>query len=85
MKMQIVAIRDRAVDTYGRPSFVPSLGHAIRSFGDELNRAGQDSPMNQHPEDYDLFHLGEYDDQDGTFTTIKPKQIAIGKDLYKGE
>lgn len=80
MKHEIVAIHDRAVDAYLRPWFVPALGQAVRAFGDEINRPAADNTMNQHPEDYDLYHLGSWDDQTGEFTNIgMPKQIAIGK------
>lgn len=80
MILKIVAIRDRAADVFGQPNFVTSLGAAIRGFGDEINRKS-DSVLYQHPEDFDLYHLGEYDDSTATFHTGVPKQIAIGKDL----
>lgn len=80
MKLQVVSIRDRAIDAFGRPAFVPALGAAVRGFGDEINRAG--SEMNAHPDDYDLYHLGEWDDATGEFTQLKrPEQIAVGKNM----
>ena len=80
-KLVIVSVRDRAADAFGRPAFVPSRGVAIRSFGDELNRAAPDNQMHTHPEDFDLYELGEFDEQSGVFTTHMPTQIAVGKDL----
>lgn len=80
MKHHIVAVRDRAIDTYMRPFYVPALGAAIRSFQDELNRP--DSEMGKHPDDYDLFHLGTWDDQTGEFQNLgMPSQLAQGKQL----
>lgn len=80
MKFQICAIRDRAVASFQRPFFAPAIGAAIRAFGDEINRQG--SEMHAHPSDYDLFHLGEFDDETAKFTTLEqPKQIAIGDQL----
>lgn len=81
MRYKIFCIRDRAADVYGQPIFLQSHGVAIRSFTDEVNREGDNNNLNKHPEDFDLFYLGEYDDADGTFDVIRPEQIAIGKDV----
>lgn len=83
MKLKIVAVRDRAADVFAQPVFVGSLGAAMRSFGDEINRKVEGNALASHPEDYDLYHLGEYDDTDGSFSTHQPRQIAIGKDLVR--
>lgn len=75
----IVAVRDRAVDAFSRPFFVPSVGAAVRSFRDEVNNP--ESPMNKHPEDYDLYELGAFDDESGDLRSLdKPRMVAIGKD-----
>lgn len=79
MKLQIVAIRDRALGAYMRPAFVPSLGVALRGFTDEVNR--KDSEIAAHPDDYDLYHFGEFDDEAGQFASIEPEQIAMGKQV----
>lgn len=81
MKFKIVCVRDRAADVFGVPQFVVALGAAIRGFSDEVNRDAADNAFNRHPEDFDLFELGEYDDARATWETIEPRQIAIGKDL----
>jgi hypothetical protein len=80
MKMVICSIRDSAADAYGRPFFLPSVGVAIRSFTDEVNRPAEDNQIYQHPEDFDLFELGEFDDVTGRFTLLDvPKQLALGR------
>lgn len=82
MKYIIVAVRDRAADVYGVPHFVASLGAAIRSFGDEINRVDAQNVYSQHPDDFDLYEIGVYDDAYASFTLLQvPKQVAIGKDL----
>lgn len=86
MRYKIVAVRDRALDTFGVPVFVAALGGAIRSFGDEIQRPGtpdRPNPFYDHPDDYDLYLLGEFDDQEGEFSTQRPSQIAVGKDYVK--
>jgi len=82
MIMQICSIRDRQIDAFGRPIFVPHVGAAIRSFGDEINREDPNNEYYKHPGDYDLYHLGHFDDANATFTLLdKPKQLAIGEQL----
>lgn len=80
MKYKVCTIRDRAIATYGQPFFVANVGSAIRGFGDEVKRADDNNQLHKHPEDFDLFYLGEYDDQTGTFEGVRPEQVAIGKD-----
>lgn len=82
MILEILAIRDRAVNAYGKPLFFNAIGAAIRAFGDEINRDHADNEMYRHPEDYDLYSLGHYDDSTGQITQHpQPKQVAIGKNL----
>lgn len=77
----IVSIKDRAIG-FGRPAFVPSEGSAIRSFQDEINNNQPNNEMNRHPDDFDLYQLGTFDDSSGQFVCPpSPQQIAIGKQL----
>lgn len=77
MEMIMVAIKDRALDAYMRPFFAQTKGQAIRMFTDEINN--KESPMQKHPDDYDLWYLGTWNDQDGQLNDQKPEQLAIGK------
>lgn len=82
MIYQVLAVLDRAADAYGRPIFVLSIGQGIRSFQTEINRAAEDNTMHQHPDDFDLWHLGTYNDNTGIFENLhEPKQLAIGKQI----
>lgn len=81
MILQVMAIRDLATEAYGRPLFMPAIGAAVRAFYDEINRNDKDNPYFQHPEDYILYHLGEFDDNTGIFNLLTvPKQVATGKE-----
>lgn len=82
MRYKVLCIRDRAADCYSVPNFVLSIGAAIRGFADEINKKDQ-TPLCQHPEDFDLYELGEFDDADGLFYANSPRQVAIGKDLVR--
>lgn len=77
---QVMSVRDTKSDTFGRPFFAPSLGAAIRSFADFVN-SKEDSDIVRHPEDFNLYHLGTFDDETGKFTELEvPKQVSIGID-----
>lgn len=78
---QMVSVRDIKANAYNRPAFVPHLGLAIRSFQDEVNRAAPDNIMNQHPEDFFLFHVGLFNDETGEITPKLPELIAQGDNL----
>ena len=82
MKLVLCSMKDRAADAFARPMFVPSIGVAIRSFSDEINRQADDNQLYQHPDDFDLYDLGVFDDSNGKFELHdEPKQIAIGKQV----
>ena len=84
-KQKIIAVRDRAVAAFNRPIFVNSIGQATRMFRDEINRdslQGNENIMFQHPDDFDLYEMGEWDEETGKFSMLEvPRQIAIGKDM----
>lgn len=79
MKLKMFAIRDRATDSFGNPMFLISAGQALRSFTDEVNRADKDNQLYQHPDDFDLYSLGEYETNSGTFDATLPSMVAAGK------
>lgn len=83
MNMVVVCVRDLVADVYLPPAFVHSRGAAVRSFGDEVNK--KDSPLNSHPEDYELLCLGEWNDKTGLFQTGVPESIALGKHVIVRE
>ncbi len=81
MKMMIFCVRDRATDQFGNPMFLINQGQAIRSFSDEVNRNADDNMLFKHPDDYDLYVVGQFDTDHGTFDCHVPEQIAIGKSV----
>lgn len=86
MKLVVCAIRDRAADVFGQPMFTASVGQAIRAFTDQINGSDRDqNVLARHPEDFDLYELGIYDDATGLFETGTPRQVAVGKDLRVSE
>ncbi len=66
MKLNIYSIYDTASGLYSRPFFTPSDAEAIRSFSDIAQDA--EHPIGKHPEDYTLYRLGIFADDNGTLT-----------------
>lgn len=84
MKLIICSVRDRAADVFGQPFYTPALGQAIRSFSDEVNRVDEKSTLFNHPEDFDLYELGTFDDAHASFDLLEePRQVCIGKDVSR--
>ena len=77
--MIICTVFDSASETYAQPFFIQTVGAAIRSFGDEANRA--DSQINQHADDFTLHKVGTWDYNTGTIEPQRPQLLARAKDL----
>lgn len=77
MKLVVVSIYDRAASAYSRPVYTASTGLAIRSFQDECNRDAQDNEVFKHPEDFDLFYLGDFNDEDGFLDQLERPQLLM--------
>ena len=78
----ICSVKDRAADAFGRPLFVASKGIALRSFTDEVNRAAEDNQMYNHPDDFDLYELGTFDDSTGIIRMLpQPVVLAMAKSV----
>lgn len=78
MKKQVFAIYDTAVGAYLQPFFMRSPNEAIRSFRESANM--DDHPFNKNPEDYTLFHLGEYDEETGKFQNQEARSYGKAMD-----
>ena len=63
MILKAYTVFDVAAGVYDRPFFAHSDKVALRSFADIA--VNKDHPIGQHPEDYSLFAIGEYDDNTG--------------------
>lgn len=74
--MNIYGIFDLKMALFLQPFYAHNHGHAIRIFTDHANQTG--SPVNSHPEDYTLVHLGTFDDTNGTFTNSERPAAPLG-------
>lgn len=63
MQLKVYAIRDQKTEFYNRPFYCHTHGEAERNFKHLVQ--DQNSVVSKNPEDYDLWYLGTFNDQDG--------------------
>lgn len=87
MKSVVVSVLDTAMKAFGRPVFVPTIGVAVRSFTDEVNRKAEDNQMYRHPEDFQLWILAEFDEDQGVFEVPQDgkRMLVRGQDVFRKE
>lgn len=74
------AIRDSAAETFHPPFCARATGQATRDFTAQVNRQAPDNPLYQHPDDFELYRVGEYNDATGEIKPQPPALILRGKD-----
>lgn len=84
MTLKAYSIRDSKAEVYNTPFFSKTHGEAERNFA-QLTRDDK-SMVNKYPEDYDLYHIGTYDDLSGVFTGLDtPQHIVKAVNLIKNQ
>lgn len=76
MKHKIFTIFDVKAGAYLPPFFMHAEGMAIRAFTDCIR--APDHQFNKHPQDYTLFHIGEFSDQDALVVHYPPVSLGNG-------
>lgn len=86
MKYKVFALKDSAAQAFGAPIFHPSTGALLRNFSDQVNgKGGERGPLSEHPEDFELYELGMFDDADASFQLLPtPSLVSRMKDLVRG-
>lgn len=77
MKLKIFSVRDAATEIFTRPFFMLTKAEAIRTFTKEANTP--DSQLFQHPLDYHLYFLGDFDQDSGQFNSVKPEDLGTAQ------
>lgn len=72
----IFTIFDAKARSYSQPFYAPTTEVAVRMFRQPVNDPGH--PMNRYSEDYTLFHVGEFDDEDGMVMPTETPVRVIG-------
>lgn len=75
MLLKAYSIRDQKGEVFNNPFFQKTHGEAERSFKQAVN--DDQTTISKYPEDFDLYYLGEYNDQTGVFQSLDtPQHIA---------
>lgn len=75
MLLKVFSIRDQKAEVFNTPFFQKSIGEAERNFKTLVN--DDKSTVSQYPEDFDLYYLGEYNDNLGLITSLDTPQHVI--------
>lgn len=68
MNKQVFSVRDSKVGAYSDPMILRSTGEAIRVFTDSARNPK--STISQHPEDFSLHLIGEFDEIKGVMVPL---------------
>lgn len=69
-KIRMFALYDDAVKSYLRPFWSDHKANAQRSFRQLVNQTdNRDNMVANHPDQFTLFELGEFDEQSGVFSS----------------
>lgn len=75
MKLSAFAVRDIKASGFAHPFFATTEGLARRSFADWCN--DPNTPLSRHPEDYQLFQVGYFDDETGQLTSTNTPELLL--------
>lgn len=78
MIYKIFSVWDLKTEAYMQPFFSPTIGSGIRAFMDAASDTN--SMLFRHPGDFQLHHVGEYDDSTGKVTDILNVALGSGDD-----
>lgn len=76
MKLKMFTVYDSKAEAYLAPFYFTTVGQALRSFMDTC--ADQTHPFYLHAEDFTIFEIGSYENQDASFE-LHLTPLSIGK------
>lgn len=79
--LHVIALKDNATESFQNLHSVRAPGQATRDFADAVNDP-QNQQLHKHPEDFELWHLGELDETTGKITG-EPRRLMRGLDAKR--
>lgn len=76
MKIRIYSVHDQKAEAYLQPFFATTDGQATRTFSDYVQ--DPQTTFGKHPEDYTLFMIGTFNDQNSEIEKITPLSLGNG-------
>ena len=83
MQLSIYTMLDLVAKTYTNPFYMHNDLEATRMFYSWLKNP--ELPMNAHPDDYSLYHIGYYDTDTGIIETADPHNLIVKGSSFKPE
>lgn len=80
MRKYLCSVRDSAAVTFAAPFVAVSQGFAIRMFRDAIARNDVENMMAKHPQDFELYVIGEFEEENGKLIPCEPVMIIRGQD-----
>lgn len=74
-RLQAFSVFDKIAQAFMPPFFLPNIGMAIRAFGDDVARPN--SHLAKHPSDFDLYHIGCFDDNNADYFPFVPAERKL--------
>jgi len=82
--VKMFSVVDTKVGAFMNPFYAMTNGQAMRMFGDSVQDGK--GPAAMHPEDYELYYVGEFDDGAGRLDGVVPAVfVCRGTDFVKEE
>lgn len=75
MEKHLFTVYDSAAGAYLDPFVAPSIEFAIREFKSAVNK--ENHQFNRYPEDYTLFHIGQFSQADGKLIPSDPRSLGV--------
>jgi len=75
MLLKMYSIRDQKAEVFNTPFFQKTHGEAERNFHTAAN--DPQTSLSKYPEDFDLYYLGEYDDNSGRTKPLDTPQHML--------
>lgn len=90
MKLHILSLRDIKANLYNIPIFTPNIQVTLRDLRDLVNDPQGKENWQKHPEDFELWELGEWDTETATFWVeaayqedVKPQKQLLALSTLK--
>lgn len=82
MKKVILCVKDTAARVFGTPFVVQAAAQGVRGLRDEVNSSEAKSDLARHPDDFELYEIGSFDEDSGLIeATPEPILVCRAKDL----
>lgn len=81
--MRMYAVRDSAVEAFHMPMFFPTDAAAIRALGDAVNKPQEDNVYYKHPEHFNLYSIGEFNEENGLINSHPPEFVVSCEALIR--